>query len=197
MKRSDILSLLKDVENSKEICDKILGIHNAEINEAKQIDETKYISIEEYNALNEKYNNLNGDLDKFKDYDELVKFKDETTKKEVNVKKTNAVLDLLKENKASEKAINLLVKQFDLNEIELDDKGKVINATDKLNKIKTDYVELFTTEAPGGAQPALTGATDTDNEFSVTKEQFSKMGYNERVKLQNENPNVYKKLKGE
>ena len=64
MRRIDVSNLLKGVENSKEIVDAILDMHNAELTEAKEkaVDLTKYVE-------KSKYDELEARLNKFKDYD--------------------------------------------------------------------------------------------------------------------------------
>ena len=71
MRRIDISNLLKGVENSKEIVDAILDMHNAELTEAKgkAVDLTNYVEKSKYDELETK-------LNKQKDYDDLVKFKE-------------------------------------------------------------------------------------------------------------------------
>lgn len=187
MRRIDVSNLLKGVENSKEIVDAILDMHNAELTEAKEkaVDLTKYVE-------KSKYDELEARLNKFKDYDELVKFKEDALKKELNVKKTDAVINLLKENNANQKAVKLLAKEFDIDSIELDENGKVKNADDLIKGVKENYADFFTQEETGGASPRNPVNNDSP---SITKEAFKKMSLSERSKLASENIELYNSLK--
>lgn len=187
MRRIDVSNLLKGVENSKEIVDAILDMHNAELTEAKEksVDLTKYVE-------KSKYDELEARLNKFKDYDELVKFKEDTLKKELNVKKTDAVIALLKENNANQKAVKLLAKEFDIDSIELDENGKVKNADDLIKGVKENYADFFTQEENGGVSPR--NPTNNDSP-TITKEAFKKMSLSERSKLASENIELYNSLK--
>lgn len=187
MRRIDVSNLLKGVENSKEIVDAILDMHNAELTEAKEkaVDLTKYVEKSKYDELEDR-------LNKFKDYDELVKFKEDTLKKELNVKKTDAVINLLKENNANQKAVKLLAKEFDIDSIELDENGKVKNADDLIKGVKENYADFFTQEENGGASPRNPVNNDSP---TITKEAFKKMSLSERSKLASENIELYNSLK--
>lgn len=187
MRRIDVSNLLKGVENSKEIVDAILDMHNAELTEAKEkaVDLTKYVE-------KSKYDELEARLNKLKDYDELVKFKEDTLKKELNVKKTDAVINLLKENNANQKAVKLLAKEFDIDSIELDENGKVKNADDLIKGVKENYSDFFTQEETGGASPRNPVNNDSP---TITKEAFKKMSLSERSKLASENIELYNSLK--
>lgn len=187
MRRIDVSNLLKGVENSKEIVDAILDMHNAELTEAKEkaVDLTKYVE-------KSKYDELEARLNKLKDYDELVKFKEDTLKKELNVKKTDAVIALLKENNANQKAVKLLAKEFDIDSIELDENGKVKNADDLIKGVKENYADFFTQEENGGVSPR--NPTNNDSP-TITKEAFKKMSLSERSKLASENIELYNSLK--
>ena len=187
MRRIDISNLLKGVENSKEIVDAILDMHNAELTEVKgkAVDLSNYVEKSKYDELETK-------LNKQKDYDDLVKFKEEALKKELNVKKNDAIISLLRDNKANEKAIKLLAKEFDLEHIELDDNGKVKNANDLIKGVKENYADFFTQEKDGGVNPKNPNNNEPQ---SITKEAFKKMSLEERSKLASENRELYDSLR--
>lgn len=78
-------------------------------------------------------------------------------------------------------------------ELALDDKGKVKGLDDMIAALKTQLPAHFTSESkktiivnnlPGG----------DGGDVSVTKEQFMKMGYNERLKLKQDNEQLYRQL---
>lgn len=79
-------------------------------------------------------------------------------------------------------------------ELEMDEDGKVKGLDDKVAALKTQLPNQFTAAAkknilenklPTGGEPGGSG---------VTKEEFAKMGYNSRVALRQENPELYDQM---
>lgn len=79
-------------------------------------------------------------------------------------------------------------------ELEMGEDGKVKGLDDKVAALKTQLPNQFTTETkkkilemklPTGGEPGGSG---------VTKEEFTKMGYQSRVALRQENPELYDQL---
>lgn len=198
MKRSDILSLLvgMDSEKAKDACDAILNLHNAEMEDAKtRVDYTGYVKKEDYDKIAAENKALKDGSEKYKDYEELAKFKADTLANQTNAKKISAIEALLRQNNANEKVIKLLAKSVDLSKVELDEKGEIKDSKSIIDSLKSDNAELFTSSTTSGATPAT--PPKNDNGKTITKEQFAKMGYNERVKLYNEDRELYETLKGE
>lgn len=77
---------------------------------------------------------------------------------------------------------------------ELDDNGNVKGIDDKIKGMKTQFPSQFET----GTQKKIEEhrLPDDNNEAKVTKEEFAKMGYQARMKLFNENPDLYNELSG-
>lgn len=86
-----------------------------------------------------------------------------------------------------------LREKYKPEELTLDENGKVKGMDDKLAGLKTQFPAQF--ESSGNKKvienklPGNQGGGD-----SVTKEDFAKMGYQERLKLFNENPTAYAEL---
>lgn len=86
-----------------------------------------------------------------------------------------------------------LREKYKPEELTLDENGKVKGMDDKLAGLKTQFPAQF--ESSGNKKvienklPDNQGGSD-----SVTKEDFAKMGYQERLKLFNENPTAYAEL---
>lgn len=86
-----------------------------------------------------------------------------------------------------------LREKYKPEELTLDENGKVKGMDDKLAGLKTQFPNQF--ESTGkktvieNKLPDNQGGGD-----SVTKEEFAKMGYQERLKLFNENPGAYAEL---
>ena len=90
-------------------------------------------------------------------------------------------------SKRGVKNIDAAMKLFDLEGIE--DTGEEL-----LRKIDTFVLEndfLFEQSNP---KPIFSGNVGNEKETVVTKDEFNKMGYSQRLKLFNENPEVYRQL---
>lgn len=77
---------------------------------------------------------------------------------------------------------------------ELDDNGNVKGIDDKIKGMKTQFPSQF--EAGSQKKIEEHRLPDDNNEVKVTKEEFAKMGYQQRMKLFNENPELYNNLSG-
>ena len=104
----------------------------------------------------------------------------------------------------SEKALDIDYLSYKVNEklkaegktLELDESEKIKGWDDILSGLKTQHPTMFESTATGGRKvldggklPGSDGGTVT-----VTKEQFAQMGYNERLKLKQENVQLFKQL---
>lgn len=78
-------------------------------------------------------------------------------------------------------------------ELTLDEQGKIKGWEDRLAGLKTRHPSHF--EAEGKKQIIENKLpTNSDHGEGVTKEAFAKMGYQERLKVYQENPEAYKQL---
>lgn len=78
-------------------------------------------------------------------------------------------------------------------EITLDDNGEIKGGDDVINGLKTQHPIQFETKAEQRElQPHQ--LHDRNDDKTITKEEFDKMGYNARVKLKEENPELYSTL---
>ena len=106
----------------------------------------------------------------------------------------------------SEKAVDVDYLTFKLNEklkekgetLELDENDQIKGWNDKLSGLKTQFPNMFETSSDGsdGFQRLDNGklpGNDNGN-VTVTREDFLKMGYNDRLKLKTENEQLYKQL---
>ena len=87
----------------------------------------------------------------------------------------------------------LTFKLKEKGELALDENGKIKGWDDKLAGLKTQFPNQF--ESTGGKKYEEHKLPDTnDGNNGITKESFAKMGYQDRLKLFNENPEMYKEL---
>lgn len=82
--------------------------------------------------------------------------------------------------------------------LELDENDNIKNWSDKVSGLKTQLPNQFESASGGKDGFQVLGDNklkqgDGDN-LTVTKEQFLKMGYNDRLKLKQENEQLYKQL---
>lgn len=86
-----------------------------------------------------------------------------------------------------------LREKYKPEELTLDENGKVKGMDDKLAGLKTQFPAQF--ESSGNKKVIENKLPDNQGGGdSVTKEDFAKMGYQERLKLFNENPTAYAEL---
>lgn len=79
-------------------------------------------------------------------------------------------------------------------EIKLDDKGKIKGFDETLAGLKTQFPQHFKSVKNDKNINENRLPDDNNSNDTVTKEQFSKMGYQERLKLFNEDPKTYDEL---
>lgn len=81
--------------------------------------------------------------------------------------------------------------------LELDENDNIKNWDSRLEGLKTAFPTMFETagDGNGGYQPmGNKGLPKGDPNKTVTKEQFNAMGYEQRLKLKQENEQLYKQL---
>ena len=96
----------------------------------------------------------------------------------------------------SSKALDVDYLTFKLKEkgaIELDENGKIKGWDDKIAALKTQFPNQFET-AGSKKYDEHKLPDERDHEGSVTKDTFAKMGYQDRLKLFNENPATYAEM---
>ena len=207
-----------DEANAKEP-DKLKHVRYADLSEGEYVSKGKYDSeIEKLNNLISgkdteltTANNLIADLKKGTKGNEELQGK--ITGYETQVADLQKQLQETKIKSAikvallSEKAVDVDYLTFKLNEklkekgetLELDENDNIKGWNDKLSGLKTQFPTMFETSdskdgngfqrMDNGKLPGSDGSNVT-----VTKEQFLKMGYNDRLKLKTENEQLYKQL---
>ena len=77
-------------------------------------------------------------------------------------------------------------------ELELGDDGHIKGIDDKIAGLKTQFPTQFETAQNGGLKVnAKPLPAQNNTEPTLTKEEFNKMGYDSKVKLKQENPELY------
>lgn len=82
-------------------------------------------------------------------------------------------------------------------ELELGEDGHIKGIDDKIAGLKTQFPTQFETAQNGGLKVnAKPLPAQNNSEPTITQEQFNKMGYDSRVQLKKDNPELYANLKG-
>lgn len=112
--------------------------------------------------------------------------------KEIEVfKKQNALDKALSKYKAKDTSI--LSKMLDMEKVKYNDKFEIVEGLeDQINSIKESHDYLFNSDNP---LPTFSGDIKQPGGAQITKEVFNKMGYQDRLKLYNENKELYDQLK--
>lgn len=117
--------------------------------------------------------------------------KTEGSKEIEDFKKQNALDKALLNYKAKDASI--LSKMLDMEKLKYDDKFEIVEGLEEqINSIKESHDYLFDSDKP---LPTFTGDIKQPGKTQITKEVFNKMGYQDRLKLYNENKELYDKLK--
>lgn len=150
----------KDLQKDK---DKLTGDLKTAQDDLKKIqDENK----KGKNSVEEQIAELNK---KLQDQDSKIAAKD----KELNLAKYEGVLkDALTEaGVKNPKNLKLLMKEFDLEKVELDDNGKIKGFDESVKKLQEDYKPLFGEEKFGGTPPGQ-GQDNQDEVKEVSTEEY-------------------------
>lgn len=188
--------------------DKLKHVRFADLSEGGYVSKDKYSSLETDLAGKTteltKANELIEELKKSAGKDEATQQKIATYETEIaDLKKENAELkteNALKFALVAAGAVDvdyLVFKAKEKGEIKLGDDGKIKGEDDLITGLKTQHPAMF--EASNGNQQnnrkiLENNLPNGDNDKTVTKEQFLKMGFNERMKLKEENPDLFKQL---
>ena len=151
---------LKAMGLSDEQVDSVIEMHTETVDALKESRDT-------YKTDAEKLPELQAELDKLKAKvgedgknpfevkynalkEEFDQYKNEVTGKETARAKEEAYKELLKSAGISEKRISAILKVTDLKSLKLDAEGKLENAEDLTNTIKTEWADFIATEKKEG-----------------------------------------------
>lgn len=105
----------------------------------------------------------------------------------------------------SEKAVDVDYLTYKLNEklnekgekLELDENDNIKSWENHLSGLKTQFPTMFEGKTDNGFKPVDSEGLPTgDTNKSITKEEFDRMGYQSRLKLKQEQPEVYDAMVG-
>ena len=119
-------------------------------------------------------------------------YRAEVAAKETKAAKEAAYRAILKDANLSEKGIEKAIKYAEWDKIELEADGKLKGASDHIKAVKEEWAEYVTTTTTTGAKTSNPPANNGNS--GVTKEDFQKMSYKDRLQIYNENPDLYNEL---
>lgn len=176
MKRDLLQELLSSGKEQKDIIDEIMTLNGNDIENAKasvKVDTSKYVAIEEHNALNAKYSTLENDFTAYKestkDYEEVKGNYQSLLTQQENSKK----IDYLKGLNC--KHPDLLVDKFDWGKVDFE-KNEVDK--DYLSSFKGQYNDLFVVEDKQynpQKQSNPRGNYNPENQKTWTNEELQKL----------------------
>jgi len=186
---------LEDLGLESDVIQKIIDENGKDINSLKaQIDnlnseiEVKNITIQEKKDKIAELEKVDVEAIKTSEYERGK----QDGSKEVEVFKKQSALDkALQGYKAKDTGI--LSKMLDMEKVKFNDKFEIVEGLEEqINPLKESHDYLFESDKP---LPKFTGDIKQPGKTNqVTKEVFNKMGYQDRLKLYNENKNLYDQL---
>lgn len=195
---------LKGLELEKDVIDKIMDENGKDIEAAKagledlkKENESLKTQIAERDTQLEELKNSSEDIDGLKkqiaDLQADNKAKDEAHNAEMTqLKVESAISAALAEAKAKNPvAVKALLK--DLDKATFDENGKIRGLSEQISALKKSDEYLFesSTPKPKGATP---GAGSDQSGKVLTREEFNRMSYKDRVALYDSDPETYKQL---
>ena len=177
-----------DVELPKEFLDGIIAEHTA----ARDAYAEEQVKAELAKQPTEKAGNVK-DSEEYKTLKQSFDdYKAEVAAKETKAAKEAAYRAILKDANLSEKGIEKAIKYAEWEKIELEADGKLKGASDHIKSVKEEWAEYVTTTTTTGAKTSNPPANNGNS--GVTKEDFQKMSYKDRLQIYNENPDLYNEL---
>lgn len=190
---------LEDLSLEKDVIDKIMAENGADIEAEKAKYTEANTKLEDITKQLEEANNTIKDLKKnnadnealqnqVKEYEEKIKIQ----KADYESKVRNLTLDAAIEKAlsvAKAKHTDLLSSKIERDKLVINDDNTITGLDEQINSLKENYKDLFEVTVSG------TTPTNTESSSGITKEQFNKMGYKERVELYNSNKELYTQLK--
>lgn len=138
----------------------------------KMADLQKELKELKDNAKDESKNPWKAKFDDLKK--EYEQYKQDEATKETKRTKENAYKQLLKECNVSDKRISSVLRVSDLEGIELDEDGKIVNADELKKSIKKEWSDFIYSESEKGAEtatpPTNTGGKKSKEEIMAIKD---------------------------
>lgn len=147
-------------------------------------------------SAEKEYKSKMEEAEKLRQMNETQKAEYEAEQREKHIKELEAKLNRIELEKEASKILsdsNISVNDAILSFVVKDNAEDTKQAITAFSKIVDDLADKRVSEMLKGKTPSRTGTSTT---VGVTKEQFNRMGYASRNELLQNNPELYKQLKG-
>lgn len=167
MKRQELKNLLRGIKpdgDLSDIIDAIMEMNGADIENAKKNAGTDYETValdrDKWKAEAEAYAKGGAKYVDPAEIERLKKFETDTKTAQKRATVEAAVNEMLTRNKVNPTFIKLMLKSLNVDDVKLDDKGKVTTEyeSEYMKAFKTDYPEAIETPRPGTGAPAHGGS---------------------------------------
>ena len=157
--RDEVSNLKETVKHGQEDAEKLESVQKELDGLKKQVEkDAKAREGKDYDKLKEEYDN----------------FKAEVEKKAARAVKETAFREILKDADLDEKYFDKIIKYSDIDGIELDEKGKIKDAKDRIKSVVEEWPEYKISSQEKGAEvatpPANTGGKMTKEQIESIKD---------------------------
>lgn len=191
--------------------DKLKHVRFADLSEGGYVSKDKYTDLEtDLNGKTSELEKANGLIEELKKstgqdaalQQKITNYETEiaTLKKENETLKTENALRFALAEAGAVDVDYLMFKAKEKGEIKLGEDGKIKGEADLISGLKTQLPTMFgasnnqQTKGDGNRKVLENNLPGGDKDKTVTKEQFRAIGYNDRLKLKQENPELFKTL---
>lgn len=167
--------MLKAMGIEDEKIDQIIDAHTETVDALKDERDTYKAGAEKLPGVQKELDDLKkdgGDWQKKyeKEHTDFEAYKNEQTAKEAKATKDAAFRTLLKEAGIPEKRLDVIMKVTNLDEIELDNDGKIKDANKHTETVKSEYADFIVTKTERGADVDTPPANKGNQ--SISKDQI-------------------------
>lgn len=179
--------MLKAMGIDEEKIDQIIEAHTETVDAIKKERDTFEGKASKLDGVQKELDDLKakGDDGYKQKYEEehsaFENYKAEQAAKETKQSKEHAFRELLKDAGVSEKRIDAIVRISDIDAIELNDEGKIKDADERTEKIKTEWADFIPTTEVKGAKTANPPSQSSGN--TMTRESI--MAIKDRTERRN------------
>ncbi|MFP4015799.1 MAG: phage scaffolding protein [Halanaerobiales bacterium] len=164
--------------------------YNKKADKAEELESELNTAKEQLDQTNEKLTDLQEKAENAEDFKEQLdaikseydEYKEQEQTRINQIKKKSALEKKLLTSKVPEDAVDLVINDFDLDELELDDDGNLKNIDEQMEKFKERRPSLIPKESKETEEPSL----DFDNPDSLTQEQLDQLSDEEYMELKKE-----------
>ena len=203
MKKEDFVKLGVDEDLAKKLeeasLEELKGfIPKARFDEVNNENKTLKLDIRDRDGQLETLKNSTGDVDSLKkqieDLQNDNKTKDEAHAAEIHQLKVNNAIESALTGAKAKNALAVKALLKDLDKAELAEDGTVKGLAEQIAALQKSDAYLFEAKE---SKPKMKGASvgeSADGDTGITKEQFNKMSYKDRMNLYKENKELYDSL---